>query len=731
MTTTSANPPDFSFNEDKNQVYYHDMKLFIFGADVTPYLTSQVTLTRNDRDGTNLLSFSLSNAYRCFEMTDENLGTPKSTPDTVLNSRNQFVRQVNGRQVTSNQFRLTDPYGIDGGYSELAKATIFKLKTREDINTLHQVQSFGPNVNSKKNRKLTPVDSTVNAEQTTDDVTVRYPMSLGSLVFHKYDPVRFFVKNPLSRSNNEWTCEFTGFIDTKPFSQDYVQGASTINITCQDIRLLMQAMRVNVNPMATVANQNTLFFGYNPIQKLKSAAVPDTADVGMFNDLFKSGSKLSHVLGSQTFEESIKNLMLGINQNNARVGPVGKMLEGITCKFNPGDNNVLEDWTNLVNFGAYPFPSETDNQPLQPEGAETDTDGNEITVDESGVPVTKSSAALSGDLAPLRRFMTYAEMLNMGRGTYSQGASDPIAQRVHFLFPGDEAPLNNMVAYSMVDARIEARVEFSSRLELLNQVCKGIDYQFYITGVGDMVFEFPMYDFLPSDFNAKYQGIYEFDGHLINDNINDEGGQPISGLVVTSRRLIDEHAQGNPDSESESSTGVSTTSESRVTIFSNVLASRIGPHIETHSLPGITDQNRLAQYGYIEFNKRLSNYNQFSMVPSYRPFITVNRPIYNKVKGRIGITKSCTYTWRIRQDVALDLDLLYTRKIEGDKFRFITGGQSQPISYRTVYGGVKVPKQGVNHAPANNETDGTNSQSAEQANRPTTDKKASGLANPE
>ena len=126
----------FTFREEKNQVFYHDLKIFIYGTDVTPWITSQVTLQRSDRDGTNSLSFNLSNQYRAFEITRENLG---ELDLNVLGSKNTNVPK----------FRLTDPNTPQGMYSELAKAKIYTLKTQlESDNFLNQIinELFGVNI---------------------------------------------------------------------------------------------------------------------------------------------------------------------------------------------------------------------------------------------------------------------------------------------------------------------------------------------------------------------------------------------------------------------------------------------------------------------------------------------------------------------------------------------------------------------------------------------------------
>jgi hypothetical protein len=675
----------FNFEEARNSTFYHDLRIFIFGADVTPWITSSVTLQKVDRDGVNMLSFSLSNSYRAFDITDKNL---------------------------EGVFRNIEPTGPGGGYSERAKSTIYALKQTKELNVKHQVASFKANRTTYIN----------DASKAPDDVTVRYPMSEGSLVFHKYDPVRFFVKNPLNRSQNQWTCEFTGYLDSKPYSQDYVNGGSVINITCQDIRALMQVMRTQTNPMAQTGNDNTVFFGNAP-----GSTIP-AGDLSFFNDLISGHDTLSHVLAGKDFVTSIKYLLFGVSKDGGRVGGVGKLTEGKTMYYDPADErgraSVLEEWNNLINFGTTPLPSAEDAAPRYPVGGktaepiQTEQDYNPdsaesqkaLAVKQSSFEATPSGIAeKEGRLKTKEGFYTEAEMIKLGNSTVPGREGSPDNARVHFLFPAEGAPLNNLITFSNVDASGPvAKIEFSSRMELLNQMCKSIDYQMYVTGMGDIVFEFPMYDFLPIDFNKQYGSLYTFRDHIVSDNINDEGGTPITALEVTSTFMQEEvQAAGLATSVTG---GIEVSGQLKKTIFSNALASRVGVHIEPFHIPGVTKPNRLAQIGYIEFNKRLSNYNIMDMIVSYRPWIGVNRPVHHARKSRMALTNNVTYTWRIREDAALEMGLLYTRKLEGtgDKaeFRLITGSQRTPISYKTIFDGISVLNSGVTHSNrASNEAD--------------------------
>jgi len=667
----------FAFREDKHQVFYHDLKVFIYGTDVTPWITGQVTLNKADRDGTNVLSFSLSNQYRAFEITRDNLG---ETSDASLSSNNTFKTNDNGRAKSSSKFRLTDPYIPQGQYSELAKARIYTLKMQENVNTKLAVKTKGPVISVAqpgKIKKITDEDWSTSV----DDTTSRYPMSVGSLIFHKYDPVRFFVKNPLSRSDNEWVCEFTGYLDSKPFTQNYTTGDSVINITCQDIRVMLSLMRVQCNPNAQISNENMAHF-----RKSKDPA-SNSIDAGFFND-FIIYADTTHILGGLNWFDSVSRLLYGVQTNGAWRGGVGKLKKGINLYFDPGKGDkfkTLEKWNNIVTFGASPLPVADDVTPLIPQGS-TEADPTSFTL--------FPSSAAEGSLTE-GTFLTKSQMYALGMSTVPNKEGSPDCARVHFLLPAEGTPNQNMIEYNVAE-KIDVRVEFVTRQELLNQLCKSLDYQMYVNGMGDLIFEFPMYDFFPSDYTG-YESLYVFNNHIVSDTINDEGGSAISALQVTSRSLF---IPTQDPTQTPDQTPIQTGSELRKTIFSNVLASRIGPIVETYDVPGVTSLPKLAQLGYLEFNKRIANYNIFDMNVAYRPYIGINRPIYHQIKERFGITKTVVYTWRIREETSLEMSLQYTRKREGDgKFRYITGGERQPISYRSIFGGCKVPDQGVNDTP--------------------------------
>jgi hypothetical protein len=623
---------NFRFVEQSNQTYYHDVRVFIMGTDVSPWLMSDVSITYSKNGGINSASFSLSNQYNAFVLTTENL--------TGNNGKGTW--------------RLHNPYSPSGQYSEQAKHSIWTLKNSDNHNIAHEVNSFGP-LRGGDHNKASILKASKNASEAQSTVTYKYPFSPGSLVIHKFDHVRIFAKNPLTLAD-EWMCVFSGFLDLKPFNEDLVYGMSSIKVSCQDIRYAMQRMRTQANPAATIGNENAVQFA-------KGGSVPNKPDAGYFNDLVGPNSMTSHILGGVTFFGSISFLLLGKtpargssatagaiedvtdgSNVNTALNQVGKLSLGEQITFNPKDDvnkrtQILEEWNDLVLFREFGM-------------------------------------------------MTEAAMIQVGQETHEWGKHSIWETKVHILRPAEGLPVSNMVEASVTQGRIGDKIQWASRLELLLDICENIDYVFYVSPWGDVIFEFPMWDFSPDDYGKKYEEVYKFQNHIISRDINDEGGEAVSAVTVESSQLQVETRV--PTETPNAVNNYASNDERTRTIFSNALASRIGVQVKTLVKPGVS-QEMLTQLGMIEFAKATADYNKFSFRAQYRPFMMLNRPIYDVDAYKIGTLNNLTTTWRLRESVDVDLDLNYVRRGEIDRksgkvdFRFITGGDSSTISYNRIY----------------------------------------------
>jgi hypothetical protein len=631
--------PAFIFQEQKHQVYYHQVRVFIFGTDVSDWLTGNVIIRQADRDGVNSCSFSLVNPLQTWEYTRDN---------------------VNG------DFRLSGP-----PYSEIGKKQIMDRKANNRFNIQHPVVLLGPQVvKTDSGQKIDTVTlGLINGQnqvsdlgQSTGETTVsRYQFFPGSLVFHKYDPVRVFVANPLDPSLSQWACVFTGYLDVKPFSQDYTTGLSMLNIQCQDIRILMQNMRTQINPSQEIGGE---YYLQTTTQKNGKPVAKAGVEAGIFGDQTAVGSigkaaRRSHVLGGLTWRQSINYLMFGESQGTMGSAEAGTSVTEEPSSKLPRDTGVAIGKLKLV--------------------PDTTFDPADDQIKKRQILENWNSKLVFG---PKGDWLTTEEMFQVGTQTVPGEAYSPDATYVRFLTPAEGTPSHNMIQFNF-DANILTRVEFVSKFELLGQMCKSVDYQFYVSPWGDVIFEFPMYDFNPRDF-GDWEGLYTYNHHVRLDQVNDEGGPVVTGLTIESDFL---QKDVSPPTANASNTGnLSLTSNAIRTVFSNLLANRLGVVVEVETRPGITDQKRLSQLAMMEFSKRLASFDPFEFEAEYRPLVGVNRPVLHCPRSRIGITKNTTVTWPIRDAVTSNLELVYVRKLDEDgRFRYITGAEASPVNYKYIY----------------------------------------------
>ena len=620
-----------------HQVLYHAVKVFIFGCDVTGLLTSKLSIKYADRDGINVCSFTLSNQLNALVFTAAN------------QAGNYRLASAPGGSFVGPPPSGSEAYAPSARYSEVIKKTIIDRKSDPKNNVAFETGVYKEGVTKAKS-------------QATQSKASKYDFSIGSVVLHKFDPIRVFVQNPLvDPGQNQWYCAFAGFIDSKPYTQDFTRGVSAINVTCQDIRMRMQHMRTRGNPAAQQVNSNVL-----NTESGKAVVNGQTIPLAKLTDFrdftSKNSGRSSHPIGGYTFGQSItwifhgeelnlkvsKTLDYGVSgvkavgYGGANAGTptspsVFSVVSAPTVFFKPGETDKLEDWTNTVLFGAF------------------------------------------------GRFMDIDEVIKLGTNTFPGGSGSPESYVLRTLYPVAGSAANNGIEFSF-DKNATARIEWVTRYELLSTICRNVDYQCYVSGFGDFIIEFPMYDFDVSDFNS-FRDLYTFDKQVINDNINDEGGPFVSVVEVNSAGQLNQNVVNKAqDGNAANSRGLATPAQATSTAIAMALMSRLGPVQEVINKPGITNPQNIALIAQMELMKRISQFDIFDFTATFRPFLTVNRPVYYVTKQRIAVSRSVSYNWNFRESADVQLDLVYPRKMSADgSFRYITGAGSVPISYNAIY----------------------------------------------
>lgn len=754
------------FRERKYRVYHHDVVVYIQGVDVSQWLEGSVSVTYNTGTEPNQFDFQLNNAGHRFVLTPENFAG-------------------NWRVGTSTEIS----YELD--FDERAKKSIYDNKS-----------PLGNN----------PVDSLSGGRT--------WPLDHWSPIFHKNDPVRAWIRNPLDPESDEYIPLFTGYAQNITTHNDYIHHASTINISCRDIRVLMGHMRTNENTVMYVqpgealteaasgrdtgmrtsvgggafssdfyqdlvtVNQTysnpwagaTLFeiiaaltYGGIDPNKLVTAAATrrlealdavialadrqlqeaqqntqpeetltpirqQRAQAIAERDRIRNGPggtpnastnatnssdpaqnmsvdpSTATTVGANATQPNQPQTTIAPNGQQVELarpqgrGQIGRMTRGMVYRYpidepvpdtedllqtdNTSDANadisageyqsrgssLLAKWNSILFFG---FPTRTYSQ------ADLDNQGIALTAS-----VVKDTSTCT--------YWTGAQVHEAGRLTRSNRAWAPETQVVHVLRPsrissGDAVIQDN----AFVDGGVvNVQRNWTTRLNLLTTACDNADYRFWVTGSGDLVFEFPQYDFSPSDYNRPdrsygWQDPFEFDLDLINDTYDPESGE-IVNCVITTGGLTGYSQYVTAGHGDTSNMALAPETHPHGVCFSPSLTGRHGVNIKTFAFPLITDSNRLTQMAVMLFQKFLGQASNYTMDVGYRPWLMCNRPVYNKHYSRYALIESCGHTIPVRESGGAPqttMHLSYPRQVDQLGIpRFLTGGPALPVYYGKIPG---------------------------------------------
>src|SRR5579885_524963 len=492
-SVTPGKNPESGYQENKNEVFYEDFLVFICGVDVSRYVTSSLTYNLADRGGYGTCSFELSNVNDIFVYNhDQALNATRATltgagigdPTTqallsgLLNS-NDAISQLGLSGFTTAQAAIiasktaqnqlspslyrTPQTGGDWRYGEPAKFQITKYKANKNINGLDK-----------------------------DTGALRWEFNENSTCFHKHDPIRIFVHNPLMNENGDpsvpaWLPAWLGFLENRTMEDDYINGLRTIKITGYDIRYMLKKMRVKTNGMddPTVAGSN-----YQVME-------------GQFKDLLGKGNFSNQPFSTGTFETVAETLLTGgTGLPFANSAGVGKLFVDTKSFFDPPTD------ASQPSFGDAFGPSVKGPNSNTPEAFKT---GSALSQSQVKTLEDFYSLALYGKWelstgSVSGRPLTYAEAQEIGQGTVHH-ASDgtisvfsPFAVGINFLLPKDGTGNKILADVSNNLSPHSSDRTWTTRYDILVARAQAANYQMYISPAGDYMFEFDMIDFQPADF---------------------------------------------------------------------------------------------------------------------------------------------------------------------------------------------------------------------------------------
>jgi len=280
-----------------------------------------------------------------------------------------------------------------------------------------------------------------------------------------------------------------------------------------------------------------------------------------------------------------------------------------------------------------------------------------------------------------RRYWTEDEVHEAGRSTRREGAWHPEAQGVHFLSPGRMTPNDPLWEYDVIqNSAVGTNLNWTNRLQLISDSCDTADYRFWVSGCGDLIFEFAQYDFSPEDYGG-WAPVLTLDHHLTNESFDEEGGEVVTGVVANGSFVA--HGGVSEGNIASLNPGRS------VGVWSPNLASRLGLNLKVVTFAQVTDVHRIEQLATLEFQKLLAAADKYQLSLAFRPWLILNKPVFNAYRERIALIDGLSWTLPVtaglvagQQPPSMDVTLNYTRTYDEVGLpRYITGGPSNPMYF--------------------------------------------------
>ena len=683
-------------DENGDLVIMCGYRLFINGVDVSDHVLGSISWSYAGRGGENACSFQLDNNNDKFVLKPSNLGlsedmsdTNRSFADTESFSTqepwaiNVFKAGGTPTYVTS---AIAETLGLST-FSETSKKKLYldKLKKRaqfDDTATNHNLKSY------------TKTDSGALAATPTisNDISLYEGLFFTkSPVINIMDQVRLYIvdpnRDPVDAADSLWINVFTGFVMSAPPEHDFSNGQSTISVTCSDIRTLLKRKRVLVNSVS--ADQITPSIGLG---------------TGLFSDIVQANNNTTNAFADQslTFERLIALALTGLRiSDNVAAMP---NLSSYCVKY--GEDASNKAWaaakkqyqTALPNAEGKPVAVNKDGFGALWFGFYYMYDKSYFVENESpekqrGVHEAREKFMNSWNRITVfgqhQDYLTWNDMLKQGSTTKPDGENSALNALVHFLVPSGGNQVSNLLDRTFID-QMGVQREYMSIGEIIDQVCERIDYQYTVSGTGDLIFEFPMYDFHAKDMGPEFKAVCSISDSVKNHAINDEANSnPITALKVTGGYTDKQNSVDVPDpAKAQLYT---------IHIFHYLLAPRYGLSEEEYQVPFLANgaDTRLSDekyhqlitlFGVLEFLKRLTEMSSLTTSSVFNPFLRPNRPYYYNYGRRLALTETVSNTLALFTNGDTQVDSKYVRRIHDITGEVVAFGGSvgMPLNYSNV-----------------------------------------------
>ena len=448
-------------------------KVYIFGLDVSNDVLD-IEINYNTGKAPNTCKLTLANDLDKYVCTTEDL-TILLGPKVKAAAEEKLKGKVASNELTE----LFIDEAILAAAETIQPETKRRVIRNKIVVRIPNVEQ--PNVNNQLNTGV----------KTLTASAYRYPIQAEDPIFHANDPIRVFMRHPFDPKR--WYHAFCGYLSNFDDNTDE-NNQKLLTIGAEGPSKILRYARITTNP------------GIVDMKAIVQAEI-DAAEREMYTAGFRN----------LTLPEVLFAIIFGND-------PQHKYNGKFTVNGTDADGNAVTSQLRLRGVGNFNFNRSAciEYGPAEPATAKSSVPTISVTklseyqsiidheVKLSDLTVMLAESVSDGDRA-------YVNMLDIPK--YADGSPD-IGKVIDFIgrrtdyYPVDSGALivltpacflqainRNILTKDIIDS-VAMNTTFKSRLGMIYDIIDRIEFVFYESPRGDLICEFPLYDFDPDDFGV-------------------------------------------------------------------------------------------------------------------------------------------------------------------------------------------------------------------------------------
>lgn len=648
-------------------------RVFIYGREVTEDV-SGITINWSLGRSPSSCSIVLSNERDKYTMTAADIaamamgGMMQGTelkPDDTIKMLPSKIREQRFRQSFGMSWSqlIANNRGVDD--SLFSNPTVAQLIAQAD-----RTEFSVTDKNSIKNDIVSQkIQVKVNGENS-------YDFFEGRAVFHTMDPVRVFIKEPdpdridSLTGDVPWFFGFTGWVSSIAKSRD-PRGLRAITISCEDV--LKNLRNSHIVP-------NTGIFDAQVLTNLIQQGRADGQNVNMSDSnaepkLQGMMSFYGNPVANQGFEDAVQTVIFGgSGETVPAIIPSGNITKG--------DPRLRSDRRPARGSPAVTIPLEGVGRfnkdkmfihvPLGNYSSELEMWQN-FTTNQVQLTDTQDMAGDTNvDIAPEDNIDDTITAIGM-----DPFYMYPVEGTLWMLLPGEENfDAGSRVLTEKLNQYIDVNYTILDRLNLLYGIIKRVGFEIYAHPKGNIVIEFPMYDFFPTDFGSFVKDLILFDERLESEDTvdSDQNLKTLSISSLKGTRLAE------PDGQD-----IGIPPEGYVL---NRLIPRYGIRLVRDNMDEALRTSEAAR-AWSRIVMRLCNAKTFSMSAPmvHNPRYWLNRPFLCEGINHVGTAQVITHSIQWNGGCSTKVDMWYLRGWQGKTIDAVIDNETVKIPLYEPIGG--------------------------------------------